>query len=42
MQESTMVAYAQRDNDAVTVADLISAYENGVEELRVAVAGMTV
>jgi hypothetical protein len=24
-----------------TVADLISAYEKGVEELRVAVAGMT-
>jgi uncharacterized damage-inducible protein DinB len=32
---------AQRDNDTLTAADLISAYEKGVEELRVAVAGMT-
>src|SRR3954454_24559761 len=41
MQASTTVADAQRDDDALTVADLISAYENGVEELRLAVAGMT-
>ena len=41
MQESTMVAHAQRDDDALPVADLISAYERGVEELRAAVAGMT-
>src|SRR6516164_6953244 len=42
MQESAMVAYAQRDDPALTPADLISAYEQGVEELRLAVAGMTV
>jgi uncharacterized damage-inducible protein DinB len=41
MQASTTVADAQRDDDALTVADLISAYEQGVEELRLAVAGMT-
>ena len=42
MQSPTRVADAQRDDDALTATDLISAYENGVEELRVAVAGMTV
>ena len=42
MQASTTVADAQRDDDALTVTDLISAYEKGVEELRLAVAGMTV
>src|SRR5947207_14638482 len=42
MQASTTVADAQRDDPALTAADLISAYENGVEELRLAVAGMTV
>jgi uncharacterized damage-inducible protein DinB len=42
MQGSPVKA-AQRDDDTtLTVADLISAYEKGVEELRVAVAGMTV
>src|SRR5215831_991145 len=41
MQESAMVAYAQRDDPALTPADLISAYEKGVDELRVAVTGMT-
>ena len=41
MQESAMVAYAQRDDPALTPADLISAYERGVEELRAAVAGLT-
>ena len=41
MQDSTMVAHAQRDDDALSVADLISAYEQGVEELRAAVAGLT-
>ena len=41
MQASTLVADAQKDDDALTVADLISAYEKGVEELRIAVAGMT-
>src|SRR4051812_9396882 len=38
----TTVADAQRDDLALTPADLISAYEEGVEELRLAVAGMTV
>jgi len=38
MQTSTSVADAQRDDPALAVADLISAYENGVEELRLAVA----
>jgi uncharacterized damage-inducible protein DinB len=42
MQESTMVAYAQRDDNNLTAADLISTYEGGVEELRLTVAGMTV
>ena len=41
MQDSTLVAHAQRDDDALSVADLISAYERGVEELRAAVAGLT-
>jgi hypothetical protein len=40
--QASAVADAQRDDDTLTVADLISAYEEGVEELRVAVAGMTV
>src|SRR3954454_16564745 len=42
MQSPTTVADAQRDDDALTVVDLISAYEMGIEELRIAVAGMTV
>ncbi len=42
MQERNTVADAQRDDDAITSADLISAYERGVEELRLAVDGMTV
>ena len=42
MQAPTTVADAQRDDAAITVADLISAYEKGIEELRLAVAGMTV
>ena len=41
MQTTTTVADAQRDDDALTATDLISAYEKGVEELRLAVAGMT-
>jgi uncharacterized damage-inducible protein DinB len=41
MQASTAVADAQRDDDTLTVADLLSAYEKGVEELRLAVTGMT-
>jgi uncharacterized damage-inducible protein DinB len=35
------VAEAQKDDEKITVTDLISAYEKGVEELQVAVAGMT-
>jgi uncharacterized damage-inducible protein DinB len=35
------VGDAQRDDGTLTAEDLISAYEKGVEELRVAVAGMT-
>ena len=42
MQAPTTVADAQRDDPALTPADLISAYEKGIEELRLAVAGMTV
>jgi uncharacterized damage-inducible protein DinB len=42
MRAPTTVADAQQDDPALTVADLISAYERGVEELRTAVAGMTV
>jgi uncharacterized damage-inducible protein DinB len=40
MQSPTTVA--QRDDDTLTAADMILAYEQGVEELRLAVAGMTV
>ena len=42
MQSPTTVADAQRDDDDLTAADLISAYERGVEELRLAAHGMTV
>jgi uncharacterized damage-inducible protein DinB len=42
MPAPTTVADAQRDEPTLTPADLISAYEQGVEELRLAVAGMTV
>jgi uncharacterized damage-inducible protein DinB len=41
MQTPTTVADAQWDYPALTPADLISAYEKGVEELLLAVAGMT-
>ena len=34
-------ADAQRDDPALTTAELIAAYERGVEDLRAAVAGMT-
>src|SRR3954468_1628462 len=41
--QGSAVKDAQRDDDTtLTVADLISAYEQGAEELRLAVAGMTV
>jgi uncharacterized damage-inducible protein DinB len=39
--QGSAVANAQKGDGTLTVADLISAYEKGVEELRVAVAGMT-
>jgi uncharacterized damage-inducible protein DinB len=35
------VADAQKDDSTVPVADLISAYEKGIEDLRAAVVGMT-
>jgi uncharacterized damage-inducible protein DinB len=41
MQTTPTVADAQRDDPALAPADLISAYERGVEDLRLAVAGMT-
>jgi hypothetical protein len=41
MHEEKNIAGAQRDDNTLTVADLISSYETGIEELRVAVAGMT-
>jgi hypothetical protein len=40
--QASAVAEAQRDNDTLPVASLISAYEKGIEELRFAVAGMSV
>ena len=42
MTAPTTLADAQRDDPDLTPADLISAYEMGVEELRLAVAGLTV
>jgi uncharacterized damage-inducible protein DinB len=39
--QAAAVENAQKDDDTLTVAALISAYEKGVEELRLAVAGMT-
>ena len=42
MQDTDLIARGQRDDPSVSVADLISAYEQGVEALRLAVAGMTV
>jgi len=41
MPAPTTLADAQRDDPDLTPADLISAYEQGVEELRLAVVGMT-
>jgi len=42
MPVPTTVADAQRGDPTRTAEDLISAYEKGIEELRLAVAGMTV
>lgn len=39
--QASAVEDAQRDDDTLTALDLISAYGKGVEELRLAVAGMT-
>jgi uncharacterized damage-inducible protein DinB len=39
---ASAVENAQRDDDTLTAADLISSYEQGVEELRLAVTRMTV
>ena len=39
--QTASVPDAQRDDPTLAPADLISAYEHGVEELRVAVTGMT-
>jgi hypothetical protein len=38
---SDYMAGMQRDDEAVGIADLIAAYEQGVRDLRTAVAGMT-
>jgi hypothetical protein len=40
MQGRNPVADAQRDDEALTITDLISAYEKGVEELRLAGGGV--
>src|SRR5271166_5977483 len=42
MHEEKNIAGAQRDDNTLTVADLILSYEAGIEELRVALEGMTV
>lgn len=39
--QASAVEHAQKDDNTLTSLDLISAYEKGIEELRVAVAGMT-
>jgi len=41
MQQENAIAGAQKDDHSLTVADMISAYEKGIEELRVAVAGLS-
>ena len=41
MTDSDYMAGMQRDDESVGNADLIAAYEGGIEELRTAVAGMT-
>jgi uncharacterized damage-inducible protein DinB len=42
MQKGKAVTDALKDANSLTTVDLISAYEKGIEELRLAVAGMTV
>jgi hypothetical protein len=41
MTDSDYMAGMQRDDQSVGTAELIAAYEQGIEELRAAVAGMT-
>jgi uncharacterized damage-inducible protein DinB len=39
--QASAIEHAHRDDDTPTAPDLISAFEKGVEELRLAVAGLT-
>jgi hypothetical protein len=41
MQRSEYMAMMQRDNETLGSADLIAAYERGIDDLRAVVAGMT-
>jgi hypothetical protein len=41
MDYSDYMTAAQRDDDSVSTADLVAAYERGIADLRAAVAGMT-
>ena len=41
MQQAEYMAMMQRDDDTLGSADLIAAYERGIDDLRTAVAGMT-
>src|SRR3954465_8289927 len=39
--QASAIEHAQRDDNKLTTLDLISAYEKGVEELRLSVSGLT-
>ena len=41
MQSNQLISQAQNDDGSQSVANLISAYESGIDELRQAVSGMT-
>jgi uncharacterized damage-inducible protein DinB len=41
MQNSEYMTMLQRDDDTLSSAELIAAYEKGIDDLRAAVAGMT-
>ena len=41
MQNPDYMAMMQQDDDSLTSDKLIAAYEQGIEDLRMAVAGMT-
>ncbi len=41
MQNSEYMAMMQWDDDTPSTAELIAAYEQGIDDLRAAVAGMT-